>query len=125
MLDLDFFKDIGKSAKAIGTGVVDFFRSPNMETVKTVGSAVVSVGSAIRSASSDFKAGEITGLADPSVNLGQYKVRGTSRSDAGISSYGDIPEASFYKYAQLQNTERYLYNEKAKYKTIAKSPTGK
>ena len=122
-LDLDFFKDVGRSALDVGKGVVDFFRSPNMETVKTVGSAVVSVGSAIRSASSDFKAGEITGLADPSVNLGQYKVRGTSRSDAGISSYGDIPEASFYKYAQLQNTVRYLYNQKARYKTIAK--TGK
>ena len=122
-LDLDFFKDVGRSALDVGKGVVDFFISPNMETVKTVGSAVVSVGSAIRSASSDFKAGEITGLADPSVNLGQYKVRGTSRSDAGISSYGDIPEASFYKYAQLQNTVRYLYNQKARYKTIAK--TGK
>ena len=122
-LDLDFFKEVGRSALDVGRGVVDFFRSPNMETVKTVGSAVVSVGSAIRSASSDFKAGEITGLADPSVNLGQYKVRGTSRSDAGISSYGDIPEASFYKYAQLQNTVRYLYNQKARYKTIAK--TGK
>ena len=122
-LDLDFFKDIGRSALDVGRGVVDFFRSPNMETVKTVGSAVVSVGSAIRSASSDFKAGEITGLADPSVNLGQFKVRGTTRSDAGVSSYGDIPEASFYKYAQLQNTVRYLYNQKARYKTIAK--TGK
>ena len=123
-LDLDFFKDVGRSALDVGKGVVDFLRSPNMETVKTVGSAVVSVGSAIRSASSDFKAGEITGLADPSVNLGQYKVRGTSRSDAGISSYGDIPEASFYKYAQLQNTVRYLYNQKARYKTIAKTGKG-
>ena len=122
-LDLGFLKDLGKGAVDIGRGVVDFFRSPNMETVKTVGSAVVSVGSAIRSASSDFKAGEITGLADPSVNLGQFKVRGTTRSDAGVSSYGDIPEASFYKYAQLQNTVRYLYNQKARYKTIAK--TGK
>ena len=122
-LDLDFFKEVGRSALDVGKGVVDFFRSPNMETVKTVGSAVVSVGSAIRSASSDFKAGEITGLADPSVNLGQFKVRGTTRSDAGVSSYGDIPEASFYKYAQLQNTVRYLYNQKANYKRIAK--TGK
>ena len=123
-LDLDFFKEVGRSALDVGKGVVDFFRSPNMETVKTVGSAVVSVGSAIRSASSDFKAGEITGLADPSVNLGQFKVRGTTRSDAGISSYGDIPEASFYKYAQLQNTVRYLYNQKARYKTIAKTGKG-
>jgi len=120
-LDLDFFKDIGRSAKAIGTGVVDFFRSPSMDTVKDIGSAVVSVGSAIRSAGSDFKATPPTGLADPNVNLGQFKVRGTSRSQAGVSSFGDIGEASFYKYAQLQNTVRYLYNQKARYKSIAKA----
>ena len=120
-LDLDFFKDIGKSAKAIGTGVVDFFRSPSMDTVKDIGSAVVSVGSAIRSAGSDFKATPPTGLADPNVNLGQFKVRGTSRSRAGVSSFGDIGEASFYKYAQLQNTVRYLYNQKSRYKAIAKA----
>ena len=123
-LDLDFFKDIGKSAMNVGRGVVDFFKSPNMETVKDVGSAVVSVGSAIRAAGSDFKAEPPTGLVDPSVNLGQFKIRGTSRSDAGVSSYGDIPEASFYKYAQLQNTVRYLYNQKARYKTIAKTGKG-
>ena len=120
-LDLDFFKDIGRSAKAIGTGVVDFFRSPSMDTVKDIGSAVVSVGSAIRSAGSDFQATPPTGLADPNVNLGQFKVRGTSRSRAGVSSFGDISEASFYKYAQLQNTVRYLYNQKARYKSIAKA----
>jgi hypothetical protein len=91
-LDLDFFKDIGRSAKAIGTGVVDFFRNTPP-----------------------------TGLADPNVNLGQFKVRGTSRSRAGVSSFGDIGEASFYKYAQLQNTVRYLYNQKARYKSIAKA----
>ena len=120
-LDLDFFKDIGRSAKAIGTGVVDFFRSPSMDTVKDIGSAVVSVGSAIRSAGSDFKATPPTGLADPNVNLGQFKVRGTSRSRAGVSSFGDISEESFYKYAQLQNTVRYLYNQKSRYKAIAKA----
>ena len=123
-LDLDFFKDVGRSALDVGKGVVDFFRSPNMETVKTVGSAVVSVGSAIRSASGDFKYTPPTGLADPNVNLGQYKIRGTSRSGAGVSSFGDIGEASFYKYAQLQNTVRYLYNQKARYKTIAKTGKG-
>ena len=120
-LDLDFFKSIGESAKAIGTGVVDFFRSPSMDTVKDIGSAVVSVGSAIRSAGSDFKYTPPTGLADPNVNLGQFKVRGTSRSRAGVSSFGDIGEASFYKYAQLQNTVRYLYNQKARYEPIAKA----
>ena len=120
-LDLDFFRNIGKGAKAIGQGVVDFFRSPGMQTARDIGTAVVSVGSAIREAGSDFKATPPTGLADPNVNLGQFKVRGTSRSRAGVSSFGDIGEASFYKYAQLQNTVRYLYNQKARYKSIAKA----
>ena len=102
-LDLGFLKDLGKGAVDIGRGVVDFFKSPNMQTAKDIGSAVVSVGSAIRDAGQDFRATPPTGLADPNVNLGQFKVRGTSRSRAGVSSFGDIGEASFYKYAQLQN----------------------
>ena len=120
-LDFEFFKDLGKGAVDIGRGVVDFFKSPNMETAKDIGSAVVSVGSAIRSAGSDFKATPPTGLADPNVNLGQFKVRGTSRSRAGVPSFGDISEESFYKYARLQNTVRYLYNQKSRYKAIAKA----
>ena len=120
-LDLGFLKDLGKGAVDIGRGVVDFFKSPNMQTAKDIGSAVVSVGSAIRSAGSDFKYTPPTGLADPNVNLGQFKVRGTSRSRSGVSSFGDIGEASFYKYAQLQNTVRYLYNQKSRYKAIAKA----
>ena len=120
-LDFEFLKDLGKGAVDIGRGVVDFFKSPNMQTAKDIGSAVVSVGSAIRAAGSDFRATPPTGLADPNVNLGQFKVRGTSRSRAGVSSFGDIGEASFYKYAQLQNTVRYLYNQKSRYKAIAKA----
>ena len=120
-LDLEFLKDLGKGAVDIGRGVVDFFKSPGMQTARDIGTAVVSVGSAIRSAGSDFKYTPPTGLADPNVNLGQFKVRGTSRSRAGVSSFGDIGEASFYKYAQLQNTVRYLYNQKARYKSIAKA----
>ena len=120
-LDFEFLKDLGKGAVDIGRGVVDFFKSPGMQTAKDIGSAVVSVGSAIRSAGSDFKYTPPTGLADPNVNLGQFKVRGTSRSRSGVSSFGDIGEASFYRYAQLQNTVRYLYNQKARYKTIAKA----
>ncbi len=120
-LDFEFFKDLGKGAVDIGRGVVDFFRSPGMQTAKNVGEAVLSVGSAIRDAGSDFRATKPTGLVDPDVNLGQFKVRGTSRSRAGVSSFGDIGEASFYKYAQLQNTVRYLYNQKSRYKAIAKA----
>ena len=120
-LDLGFLKDLGKGAVDIGRGVVDFFKSPNMQAAKNVGEAVLSVGSAIRDAGSDFRATKPTGLVDPDVNLGQFKVRGTSRSRAGVSSFGDISEASFYKYAQLQNTVRYLYNQKSRYKAIAKA----
>ena len=120
-LDLGFLKDLGKGAVDIGKGVVYFFKSPNMQAAKNVGEAVLSVGSAIRDAGSDFRATPPTGLADPNVNLGQFKVRGTSRSRAGVSSFGDIGEASFYKYAQLQNTVRYLYNQKSRYKSIAKA----
>ena len=42
------------------------------------------------------------------------------RSSAGTPRFGDRPEATFYKYAQLQNTVRYLYNKKAGFKSIAK-----
>ena len=42
------------------------------------------------------------------------------RSSAGTPSFGDVPEATFYKYAQLQNTVRYLYNKKAGFRSIAK-----
>ena len=53
-------------------------------------------------------------------NLGGEVPIGTSRSRAGKPSFGDIQEASFYKYAQLQNTVRYLYSQKSRYKSIAK-----
>jgi len=43
-----------------------------------------------------------------------------SPSGSRTPSFGDIPEATFYKYAQLQNTVRYLYNKKAGFKSIAK-----
>ena len=45
---------------------------------------------------------------------------GTSRSTAGTPSFSDVGEATYYKYAQLQNTIRYLYGTKARYKSIAK-----
>ena len=119
-LDLDFFKDIGRSAKAIGTGVVDFFRSPSMDAARDIGSGVASIASAFREATSDVDKSAPVGLVNPSMNLAQYKMSGTSRSRAGVSSFGDIPEASFYKYAQLQNTVRYLYTQKSRYKSLTK-----
>jgi|TARA_A100001515_G_scaffold26577_1_gene20416 hypothetical protein len=119
-LDLDFFRSAGSAIRNIGSGVVDFFRSPKMDTARDIFDGVRTIGTAFRDATSDVSKEGPVGLADPNVNLGQFKVRGTSRSQAGVPSFGDIGEASFYKYAQLQNTVRYLYNQKARYQSIAK-----
>ena len=62
-----------------------------------------------------------TSLVPPRVDFRGARVStAIGRSSAGTPSFGDIPEATFYKYAQLQNTVRYLYNKKAGFKSIAK-----
>ena len=119
-LDFSFFKDAFEGAKSIGRGAVDFFRSPSMDAARDIGSGVASIASAFREATSDVDKSAPVGLVNPNMNLAQYKMSGTSRSRAGVSSFGDIPEASFYKYAQLQNTVRYLYTQKSRYKSITK-----
>lgn len=119
-LDFSFFKDAFEGAKSIGRGAVDFFRSPSMDAARDIGSGVASIASAFREATSDVDKSPPVGLVNPSMNLAQYKMSGTSRSRAGVSSFGDIPEASFYKYAQLQNTVRYLYTQKSRYKSLTK-----
>ena len=119
-LDFSFFKDAFEGAKSIGRGAVDFFRSPSMDAARDIGSGVASIASAFREATSDVDKSAPVGLVNPSMNLAQYKMRGTSRSRAGVSSFGDIPEASFYRYAQLQNTVRYLYTQKSRYKSLTK-----
>ncbi len=119
-LDFSFFKDAFEGAKSIGRGAVDFFGSPSMDAARDIGSGVASIASAFRSATSDVDKSPPVGLVNPSMNLAQYKMSGTSRSRAGVSSFGDIPEASFYKYAQLQNTVRYLYTQKSRDKSLTK-----
>jgi hypothetical protein len=119
-LDFSFFKDAFEGATKIGRGAVDFFRSPSMDAARDIGSGVASIASAFREATSDVDKSAPVGLVNPSMNLAQYKMSGTSRSRAGVSSFGDIPEASFYKYAQLQNTVRYLYTQKSRYKSLTK-----
>ena len=119
-LDFSFFSDAFEGAKKIGRGAVDFFRSPSMDAARDIGSGVASIASAFREATSDVDKSAPVGLVNPSMNLAQYKMSGTSRSRAGVSSFGDIPEASFYKYAQLQNTVRYLYTQKSRYKSLTK-----
>ena len=62
-----------------------------------------------------------TSLVPPRVNFPGTRVStAIGRSSAGTPRFGDVQEATFYKYAQLQNTVRYLYNKKAGFKSIAK-----
>jgi len=59
-------------------------------------------------------------LVPPRMNFSGRVRTDIGRSSAGTPRFSDIPEATFYKYAQLQNTVRYLYNKKAGFKSIAK-----
>ena len=102
----------------IGKGVKDFFGS---DTVKTIADGAKSIYDYMKEKSADMnEMGPLQSLGDPNTQLGGQVPIGTSRSRAGKPSFGDIQEASFYKYAQLQNTVRYLYSQKSRYKSIAK-----
>ena len=102
----------------IGKGIKDFFSS---DTVKTIADGAKTVLDYMKERSEDMKdMGQLESLGDPNTQLGGQVSIGTSRSRAGKPSFGDIQEASFYKYAQLQNTVRYLYSQKSRYKSIAK-----
>ncbi len=100
---------------SIGRSVKDFFQG---ETVRSIAEGASSVLDYMKE-----KSGADTPLVPlirPNTQLGGKVGIGTSRSRAGTPRYGDIQEASFYKYAQLQNTVRYLYSQKSRYKSIAK-----
>ena len=102
----------------IGRGVKDFFSS---DTVKTISDGARTVLDYMKERSTDIKGmGPLESLGDPNTKLGGQVPIAASRSRAGKPSFGDIQEASFYKYAQLQNTVRYLYSQKSRYKSIAK-----
>jgi len=102
----------------IGKGIKDFFES---DTAKSIYDGAKSIYDYMKEKSDDMKAmGPLESLGNPNTNLGGEVPIGTSRSRAGKPSFGDIQEASFYKYAQLQNTVRYLYSQKSRYKSIAK-----
>ena len=112
----DFFKI--ENIVNIGRGVKDFFKS---DTVQTIADGAKTVLDCMKERSADMKEmGQLESLGDPNTQLGGQVPIGTSRSRAGKPSFGDIQEASFYKYAQLQNTVRYLYSQKSRYKSIAK-----
>ena len=102
----------------IGRNVKDFISG---DTVKTIADGAKTVLNYMKERSADVKEmGPLESLGDPNTRLGgQVPVRFT-RSTAKQPSFSDIQEASFYKYAQLQNTVRYLYSQKSRYKSIAK-----
>lgn len=103
---------------SIGKGIKDFFES---DTAKSIYDGARSIYDYMKEKSDDMKAmGPLKSLGNPNTDLGGEVPIGTSRSRAGKPSFGDIQEASFYKYAQLQNTVRYLYSQKSRYKSIAK-----
>ena len=102
----------------IGRNVKDFLSS---DTVKTIADGAKTVLDYMKDRSADVKEmGQLQSLGDPNTRLGGQVAINSSRSKSGNPRFGDIQEATFYKYAQLQNTVRYLYSQKSRYKSIAK-----
>ena len=106
--------DIGKSAVKAVSG---FFKSDTFDVAKNIYDGVTN---AISGVAGKMDQSPPVGLVNPNVNLGQYKIGGTSRSRAGVSSFSDVQEESYYKYAQAQNLVRYLYAAKSRYKNMTK-----
>ena len=99
----------------IGKGVKDFFAG---ETVKNIADGAYDILNFMKEKSGSDT--PLVSLVNPSTKLGGQVPLNFRRSTAKQPSFSDIQEASFYKYAQLQNTIRYLYSTKSRYKTIAK-----
>jgi hypothetical protein len=108
---LDKIKDYGQIA-------ADFFKSDTAKSIYDGAKAAYNIFKDMKGRSGD--GGEDTPLTPPEVNLPGRVSTAVSRSKSGTPSFNDIQEASFYKYAQLQNTVRYLYSQKSRYKSIAK-----
>jgi len=100
---------------SIGRSVKDFFKG---ETVRNIAEGASSVLDYMKEKSGSDT--PLVSLIQPSTRLGGEVPIRFSRSTAKQPSFSDIQEASFYKYAQLQNTVRYLYSQKSRYKSIAK-----
>ncbi len=112
---IDFGKDL------ITRGV-QFLKDDPLGAVKSIGSAVGSVTDAMKNISGamNLRQDPLVGIRNPNTQIGGKIRTELRRSTAGKPSFSDIGEASFYKYAQLQNTVRYLYSQKSRYKSIAK-----
>jgi len=99
----------------IGKGVKDFFAG---ETVENIADGAYDILNFMKEKSGGDT--PLVSLINPKTKLGGQVPLNFRRSTAKQPSFSDIQEASFYKYAQLQNTIRYLYSTKSRYKTIAK-----
>tara|TARA_A100001515_G_C4453341_1_gene171009 strand:- start:185 stop:547 length:363 start_codon:yes stop_codon:yes gene_type:complete len=117
---MSFFSAIGDFASSAISSVGSFFSGDKFKTVKTIAEGASDVIGAMRTAAGKVDLSEPpTGLVNPNVGF-SGRMTGASRSTAGTASFSDIGEATYYKYAQLQNTIRYLYGTKSRYKSIAK-----
>ena len=118
---MSFFKRIGDFASTAYDATKSFFSSPKFDTARTIAEGAGNVVSSMREAlgRSGIQDFQPQGLVNPQTTL-PGRMGGASRSMAGRASFGDISEATYYKYAALQNTIRYLYNTKANYKRIAR-----
>ena len=102
----------------IGRGAEDFFTT---DTVRTIADGARTVLDYMKDRSTDVRGmGELKSLVDPNTQIGGKIPLNFRRSVSKQPGFSDIQEASFYKYAQLQNTVRYLYSQKSRYKSIAK-----
>tara|TARA_Y100001937_G_scaffold43441_1_gene61367 strand:- start:91 stop:444 length:354 start_codon:yes stop_codon:yes gene_type:complete len=114
---MSFFKTVLDYGKSAYEGVKTFLGS---DTAKTIGSGAKTVLEVMKEGSQkgDLQNFQPQGLVPTRQSFGS--AISASRSRAGTPSFSDISEATFYKYAQLQNTVRYLYGTKSRYKSIAK-----
>jgi len=114
---MSFFSRIGDFASTAFDATRSFFQS---DTAKTIGSGARTVLEVMKEGSqqADLKNFQPQGLVPTRTDFSS--AISASRSRAGTPSFSDVSEATYYKYAQLQNTIRYLYGTKSRYKSIAK-----
>jgi len=114
---MSFFSRIGDFASTAYDATRSFFES---DTAKTIGSGARDVLEIMKEGSqqADLKNFKAQGLVPTRADFSS--AISASRSRAGTPSFSDVGEATYYKYAQLQNTIRYLYGTKSRYKSIAK-----
>ena len=113
----NIFERIGDYASTAYDFTKSFFQS---DTAKSIGSGAKTVLEVMKEGSqqADLKNFQPQGLVPTKADFSS--AISASRSRAGTPSFSDVGEATYYKYAQLQNTIRYLYGTKSRYKSIAK-----